>query len=247
MSDTDNASGNHLNDIPQSENSTSEELESARRSAWRQEAMKRLSEQNTKYPSDFALAYLDAIKKSYQKMKESCAEFEQEHEGFCQRIGLDLFAFDFGVHPDHPAASVFKPGNLSERDQAELGQYLAKKEKMYLLKKCVHSIEDEDTRRIAEAYYLIRKSQPQISKEIGHSKSYVSKKLDKAENGIMPETIDRYFAWKYTVPGGKNCFWADVSEKRYMWNLDYQHGIIALPNVMEITKNLNKALHHLGL
>jgi hypothetical protein len=57
-------------------------------------------------------------------------------------------------------------------------------------------------------YYLERKTQVKIASEIGRTKSYVSKRLDKAEKGDMAESIDRYFVRKYTVPEGKNCFWA---------------------------------------
>ena len=101
---------------------------------------------------------------------------------------------------------------------------------------------DDDTRRIAEAYYLNRKSQPEIAAQIGRTKSYVSKKLDKAENGSMVETIDRYFAWKYSIPGGKDCFWADEQERQYMRKQDALHGIIRLPEVSKMPwmKNLRR-------
>lgn len=184
-------------------------------------------------PSSYAVSLLEEIKKGYQKMKESCALFEREHEGFCRRIGLDGDAFNIEAHPDHPAQEVFQLANLSERDRAMLGEYLGNREKMYLLEQCVRSIADDDARRLAEAYYLDRKSQPEIAAEIGRSKSYVSKKLDKAEKD-MAKTIDRYFEWKYDVPGGKHCPWAGEWERQYMTQRDAEHGIIRLPDFSAI-------------
>ena len=186
--------------------------------------------------------YLDGIKKSYQKLKESCTLFEQEHKDFCLRIGLDLDAFNLKVHPEHPAEGIFQMVNLSDRDRQMLGEYLGNREKMYLLELCVRNIDDEDTRRLAEAYYLERKTQLEIASEIDRTKSYVSKHLDKAEKGVMADTIDSYFAWKYNVPGGKTCCWAGKWEKQYMWNQDLGHGIIPRVNWEEFAwmKNIRR-------
>ena len=180
-------------------------------------------------PSPYAVNLLNEIKKDYQKMKDSCSSFEREHEGFCRRIGLDWDTFSIEAHPDHPAPEVFLLANLSERDRAMLGEYLGNREKMYQLEQCVRNIADDDARRLAEAYYLDRKSQPEIAAEIGRSKSYVSKKLDKAEKD-MAATIERYFEWKYDVPGGTNCPWAGEWERQYMTRRDAEHGIIHLPD-----------------
>ncbi len=49
-----------------------------------------MEENNT--PSEFAISYLDGIKKEYQRMKESSALFEQEHKSLLALIGLDLDA-----------------------------------------------------------------------------------------------------------------------------------------------------------
>jgi len=202
-----------------------------------------LEENNT--PSEFAISYLDGIKKEYQKMKESSALFEQEHKSLLALIGLDLDAFSIRIHPEYPAQEIFQLAKVSERDQQKLAGYLSKREKMYLMEQCVRSIIDDDTRRIAEEYYLNRKSQPEIAAKIGRTKSYVSKKLDKAENGSMIEAIDRYFAWKYSIPGGKDCFWADEQERQYMWKQDAQHGILRLPDVSKMP--WMKALRRMGL
>lgn len=186
-----------------------------------------MAEEHT--PSEYAVGYLNEIKKEYQNMKESCALFEREHGSFCRRISLDLDAFDRKLHPGHPAQEIFQMANLSDRDRAMLGEYLDRREKMYLLEQCVSAVEDEDIRRIAAAYYLDRKSQLGIAVAIGHSKSYVSKKLDKAEKD-MAETIDQYFAWKYSIPGGKDCPWAGTWERKYMQQQDAVRGIVHLPD-----------------
>jgi hypothetical protein len=180
-------------------------------------------------PFPHAASLLEEIKKGYQKMKESCALFEREHDRFCQRIGLDGDAFNIEAHPDHPPQEIFQLANLSDRDRTMLGEYLGKREKMYLLEQCVRNIIDDDMRWLAEAYYLDRKSQPEIAAEIGRSKSYVSKKLDKAEKD-MAATIERYFEWKYDVPGGKHCPWAGEWERQYMTQRDAEHGIIRFPD-----------------
>ena len=95
--------------------------------------------------------------------------------------------------------------------------------------------EEQATRNIAESYYLERKSQPEIAAEIGHTKSYISKRLDKAEKGEMASTIDRYLAWKYTVPGGKSCFWAGKQEKQYMREQDARHLIFHMPELPDMS------------
>ena len=112
-------------------------------------------------PSDYALRYIDEIRKDYRKMRENCARFEREHRAFCKRIGLDMNAFNINKHPDYPSEDAFLLPNLSERDREMLGGYLDQQEKMYLLEQGVRNIADEDTRRIARAYYLERKPQPQ--------------------------------------------------------------------------------------
>ncbi len=194
---------------------------------------------------EFAIGYLDGIKKEYKKMKESSALFEQEQKSFIAQIGLDLDAFNISIHPEFPAQEVFQLAKVSERDQQKLAGYLSKREKMYLLEQCVRSIIDDDTRRMAEAYYLNRKPQPEIAVENGRTKSYVSKRLNKAEKGSMVETIDQYFAWKYSIPGGKDCFWADEQERQYMRKQDALHGIIRLPDVSKMP--WMKTLRRMGL
>jgi hypothetical protein len=197
-----------------------------------------------KMPSRYALHYLDEIKKDYQKLKEKCGLYEREQRDFFQRIGLDLDAFNIDSHPEHPAEDIFNVLNLSDRDRQMLGEYLDSREKMYLLEQCVRSITDEDTRCIAKAYYLERKTQPEIATKIGHTKSYVSKRLDKTEKDEMAETIDRYFAWKYSVPGGKDCFWAGEQEKLYMREQDARHLIFHLPKMPDMS--WMKSLRRMG-
>ena len=182
-------------------------------------------------PSEYAVGMLDEFKKDYQKMKERCVLFEQEHEGFCRRLGLNQDDFDTEKHPDHPEPKAFQLAKLSDRNQHMLSGYLADREKMYILEQCVRNIPEEDVRSMAEAYYLERKTQPEIAAKMGRTKSYVSKKLDRVEKGTMAETVDRYLAWKYGVPGGKSCFWAGEWEKRYMQHQDALHGIIHLPDL----------------
>ena len=186
-------------------------------------------------PSRYATHYLDGIKKDYQKLKEKCRRLERDQRDFFRRIGLDLDAFDIELHPTHPAEAVFNVVDLSDRDRELLSEYLDSREKMYLLEQCVRSITDDDTRRIAESYYLERKSQPEIAAEIGHTKSYISKRLDKAEKGEMASAIDRYLAWKYTVPGGKSCFWAGNLEKQYMREQDARHLIFHMPQLPDMS------------
>lgn len=186
-------------------------------------------------PSRYATHYLDGIKKDYQKLKEKCRRLERDQRDFFRRIGLDLDAFDIELHPTHPAEAVFNVVDLSDRDRELLSEYLDSREKMYLLEQCVRSITDDNTRRIAESYYLERKSQPEIAAEIGHTKSYVSKRLDKAEKGEMASAIDRYLAWKYTVPGGKSCFWAGKLEKQYMREEDARHLIFHMPELPDMS------------
>ena len=190
----------------------------------------------------YAAAFLDEIKKDYQKLKEKSSSFECDQTDFCKRIGLDLDAFNIELHPTHPSEAIFNVVNLSDRDRKLLGEYLGSREKMYLLEQCVRSITDDDTRQIAESYYLERKSQPEIAAEIGHTKSYVSKRLDKAEKGEMASAIYRYFAWKYTVPGGKSCFWAGKLEKQYMREQDARRLIFHMPELPDMSwmKNLRR-------
>ena len=120
-----------------------------------------MAQENT--PSRYATRYLDGIKKDYQKLKGKCGLFERDHKDFFRRIGLDLDAFNIELHPVHPAEDVFDAMNLSDRDRKIVGDYYRDCEKMYLLEQCVRSITDDDTRMIAEAYYLERKSQPEIA------------------------------------------------------------------------------------
>lgn len=188
-----------------------------------------MAQENT--TSRYATRYLDGIKKDYKKLKEKCSLFERDHNDFFRRIGLDLDAFNIELHPVHPAEGVFNVVNLSDRDRKIIGDYYRDREKMYLLEQCVRSITDDYTRQIAKSYYLERKSQLEIGAEIGHTKGYVSKKLDKAEKGDMASAIDRYFAWKYTVPGGKSCFWAEELEKQYMREEDARHLIFHMPDL----------------
>ena len=185
--------------------------------------------------SRYAEGYLDRIKKDYQKLKEKCGLLEHDQSEFFRRIGLDLDAFNMELHPVYPAEDVFNVVDLSDRDRKIVGEYLDSREKMYLLEQCVRSITDDDTRRIAESYYLERKSQPEIAVEIGHTKSYISKRLDKAEKGEMASAIDRYLAWKYTVPGGKSCFWAGNLEKQYMREQDARHLIFHMPQLPDMS------------
>ena len=192
-----------------------------------------MAQENT--PSRYATRYLDGIKKDYQKLKEKCRLLERDQRDFFRRIGLDLNAFNIELHPVHPAEDVFNVLDLSDRDQEFLSEYLDSREKMYLLEQCVRSITDDDTRRIAESYYLERKSQPEIAAEIGHTKSYVSKRLDKAEKGEMVSAIDRYLAWKYTAPSGKSCFWAGELEKQYMREEDARHLIFHMPELPDMS------------
>ena len=187
-------------------------------------------------PSEYAIGYLQDIKKDYQKMKERCVSFEQDHAGFCQRIHLDMNAFSLPLYPDYPAQDIFRPGSLSERDRLMLGNYLRDREGMYLLEQCVRNIQDDDIRQLAELYYLERKTMPEIATELVRSKSYVSKKLDKAEKSDMPQVIDDYFEWKYSVPGGKDCFWAGQWETKYMHAQDARRGIIHLPDMSWMKK-----------
>lgn len=186
-------------------------------------------------PSLYAAGFWDGIKKDYQKLKEKCGFIERDQSDFFRRIGLDLDAFNIELHPVHPAEDVFEVMDLSDRDRKTVGEYLDSREKMYLLEQCVRSITDDDTRNIAESYYLERKSQPEIAAEIGHTKSYISKRLDKAEKGEMASTIDRYLAWKYTVPGGKSCFWAGKQEKQYMREQDARHLIFHMPELPDMS------------
>jgi hypothetical protein len=186
-------------------------------------------------PSLYAAGFLDGIKKDYQKLKEKCGFIERDQSDFFRRIGLDLDAFNIELHPVHPAEDVFEVMDLSDRDRKTVGEYLDSREKMYLLEQCVRSITDDDTRNIAESYYLERKSQPEIAAEIGHTKSYISKRLDKAEKGEMASTIDRYLAWKYTAPGGKSCFWAEELEKQYMREEDARHLIFHMPELPDMS------------
>lgn len=186
-------------------------------------------------PSRYVAGFLDGIKKDYQKLKEKCGFIERDQSDFFRRIGLDLDAFNIELHPVHPAEDVFEVMDLSDRDRKTVGEYLDSREKMYLLEQCVRSITDDDTRNIAESYYLERKSQPEIAAEIGHTKSYISKRLDKAEKGEMASTIDRYLAWKYTVPGGKSCFWAGKLEKQYMREQDARHLIFHMPELPDMS------------
>ena len=186
-------------------------------------------------PSRYAAGVLDGIKKDYQKLKEKCGFIERDQSDFFRRIGLDLDAFNIELHPVHPAEDVFEVMDLSDRDRKTVGEYLDSREKMYLLEQCVRSITDDDTRNIAESYYLERKSQPEIAAEIGHTKSYISKRLDKAEKGEMASAIDRYLAWKYTVPGGKSCFWAGKLEKQYMREQDARHLIFHMPELPDMS------------
>ena len=199
-----------------------------------------MSQVNT--PSRYAAGYLDEIKKDYKKLKKQCSILEHDQGDLYRRIGLDLDAFNIKLHPVHPAEDVFNAVSLSDRDQTILGEYLDSREKMYILEQCVRSITDDDTRQIAESYYLERKSQPEIAAEIGHTKSYVSKRLDKAEKGEMASAIDSYLAWKYTVPGGKSCFWAGNLEKQYMREEDARHLIFHMPELpnMSWTKTLRR-------
>ena len=193
--------------------------------------------------SEYAMKFLKEIKKDYQKMKESCVRFEDEHRASCQRIRLDLDAFNIKKHPEYPAREIFQLPTLSDRDRRVFGEYLANREKMYLLEQCVNSIADEDTRQIAGMYYLERKTQQDIAAEIEHTKSYVSKKLNKIEKGIMPETIDRYWGWKYNVPAGSTCFWAGQWEQRFMRHQDALRGNLRLPRLSDIpwVKKLKRA------
>lgn len=192
---------------------------------------------------DYVVEYLDEIKKDYPKMKESCERFEQENAAFCQRIGLDTDAFNIETHPDHPDEAIFQMPRLSERDRAVLGTYLGNREKMYIMEKCVRGIADEEIRNLAEAYYLKGKKQPAIAAEIGHTKSYVSKKLDKAESNML-ETIRNYFDWKYSVPGGRDCSWAGQWENRYMREQDVINNNLRLPDLSEMP--WMKILHRMG-
>ena len=163
-------------------------------------------------PSLYAAGFLDGIKKDYQKLKEKCGFIERDQSDFFRRIGLDLDAFNIELHPVHPAEDVFEVMDLSDRDRKTVGEYLDSREKMYLLEQCVRSITDDDTRNIAESYYLERKSQPEIAAEIG-----------------------RYLAWKYTVPGGKSCFWAGKQEKQYMREQDARHLIFHMPELPDMS------------
>jgi len=192
---------------------------------------------------DYVVDYLNEIKKDYTKMQESCAQFEQENATFCRRIGLDMDAFNIEKHPDHPDEAIFLMPKLSERDQAVLGSYLGNREKMYILEKSVRSIADKEIRSIAEDYYLTRKKQPAIAAEIGHTKSYVSKKLDKAECSML-EIIRNYFDWKYSVPGGKDCSWAGKWEDRYMRRKDIANNIMRMPDLSKMS--WMKTLHKMG-
>ena len=184
-------------------------------------------------PSEYAVGFLKEIKKGYQVMEESCLSFEIEHESFCRCLKLDMCAFDIDVNPDYPSEKIFQLGELSESDRQMLCEYLGNREKMYLLEQCVRNIEDNDLRQIAHAYYIERKGQPDIATDIGHTKSYVSKKLKKAEK-TMPETIDRYWDWKYDIPGGRDCAWAGEWEYGYMKRKDMQHGILRFPVLPEL-------------
>ena len=85
---------------------------------------------------------------------------------------------------------------------------------------------------MAKAYYIERRTQIEIAREVGHGKSYVSKKLDKAEKD-MQEAASHYLDWKYNTPGGKNCYWAGDWEKKYMWYQDYLHGDVSLHNTVD--------------
>lgn len=185
----------------------------------------------TYVPSKYAIGYLDGMKKDYQKMRERCTRFEQEHKGTCQRIGLDLDAFNIEKNPDHPAQEIFQLAQLTDRDRQVIGEYLSNREKMYIMEQCVRCISDDDSRWLAKMYYLKRMTQPEIAAAIGRTKSYVSKRLDKAEQGEMAEAIDGYFAWKYSVPGGKNCFWASEWEEKYMRDMDAANGILRMPTM----------------
>lgn len=193
---------------------------------------------------DYVVDYLDEIKKVYPKMKESCAQFEQENAAFCQRIGLDTDDFNLEKHPDYPDEAIFRMPRLSERDLAVLGTYLGNREKMYILEKCGRSIADEEIRSIAESYFLQGEKQSAIAAEIGHTKSYVSKKLNKAE-GDMLETIRNYFDWKYSVPGGRDCPWVGQWEDRYMRLKDIENNNLLLPDLSKMP--WMKTLRKMGL
>lgn len=197
-------------------------------------------------PSKYAVGYWNEIKKDYQKIKENCAIFEQEHAGLCDRLGLDMAAFDVGRHPDHPPQAIFKKLILSDRDRKLIGVYLSNREKMYLMEKCISNISDDEIRKLAEAYYLERKSQQEIAVDIGHTKSYVSKKLDAVEKNVVFETIDRYFAWKYSVPGGRDCIWNSQWERDYMWQQDVHRGIFRY-DMLQPDMSWVKKLQRLGL
>ena len=181
--------------------------------------------------SECVIAYFEDMKKDFQKLKESCDLFEQEHRDFCLRIGLDLDAFNIQLHPNHPPQEIFRKPNISERDMMMLGRYLSNREKMYILEQGVHSITDESIRQIAEAYYLERKNQQEIAAEIGCTKGTVSKKLSKAEKETMVKTADRYFDWKYGATRGMYCFWADDCEKKYMRHRNAMRGIVRSPEI----------------
>ena len=187
---------------------------------------------NVEIPPEFAANYLKEIKKDYQKMKEACMVFEKEHASLCRQIGLDMDAFNIVLHPDHPAEGAFRPIKLSDSDKAIVGEYLGNRERMYVLEQCVRSIKDDNIRKLAEAYYIERKTMDEVGLEVGHGKSYVSKKLSKAE-ADMPGTVSRYFEWKHGVPGGKDCFWAGDWEKKHMWFEDYRHGNIRLLDAID--------------
>ena len=193
---------------------------------------------------DYVVEYFNEIKKDYPKMKEACAQFEQESEAFCRRIGLDMDAFNMEMNPDHPDEAIFHMPKLTERDLAMLGAYLANREKMYILETGVSNIADEELRYLVGAYYLQGKKQATIASEIGHTKSYVSKKLNEAESTML-EAIRSYLDWKYNVPGGRDCPWAGQWENRYMREQDVRNNKLRMPDLSKMP--WMNTLHKMGL
>lgn len=151
----------------------------------------RRSKKKRRTPSDEAILYVTRAAKQYVKMKEQCAHFEKQHPTIVKRGKIEPSAFS----AENPSIeSTFIIPKVSPWDQEMVDQYLADKEKVFLIERGFHTL-DEASRQLAEDFFIRRLSRTELEAKWHLSQATLTRYRKGILNDLALE-VDDYMNWK---------------------------------------------------
>ncbi|MGN0986505.1 MAG: hypothetical protein ACI4OO_01560 [Otoolea sp.] len=133
---------------------------------------------------------LDTVRR-YHQMKSDCTELENKRPSLIQRGNIDVAAFDVN---DLLSENTFVDPVMTEADQKVMDQYLADKEKVYLLEYGI-SILEEGQRSLAEDMFVKKMSRMELAEKWHFSQSTLTRHRKEIINSLALQ-VDAYMFWK---------------------------------------------------